>query len=89
MIYITAVRQVGGTDHEHIAEVRWHDPDTGQAGESTQQAMVEWIDKRGGDVRVRDTVGDVQVCVAHVDPPHLGTCIDGRLTDNLLALPRY
>jgi len=88
MVYITHVHMQGGTNHEHIAEVRWHDPGTRENGQSSRSAMVDWITK-GGDARVQDNRGDVQVKVVRANPPYLRTYANDRPTDNLLALPRY
>lgn len=34
MVYITAIHMVGGSQHEHISEVRWRDPQDGGTGNS-------------------------------------------------------
>jgi catechol-2,3-dioxygenase len=88
MRYIIAVHMSGGTSHEHIAEVQWRDPGLGQEGKSSRATMVAWIDA-GGDARVKDNRGEVQVKVVRATPPYLRTYADNRPTDNLLALPRY
>lgn len=88
MVYITEVHMSGGTNHEHITEVRWRNPSTGGTGQSSREAMIDWIDK-GGDARVKDRYGDVQVRVVRATPPYLRTYADDRPTDNLLSLPRY
>lgn len=50
MIYIYEIRmEPPGTNHGHIAAVKWKNPDTGQSGESTRKNMVraiygEWKD---------------------------------------------
>ena len=89
MVYITEVHMSGGSNHEHIAEVRWHDPGSGEKGQCSRSAMVEWILNKGGDARVKDHRGDVQVKVIRANPPYLRTYADNRPTDNLLSLPRY
>lgn len=90
MIYITAVHMepsnAGG--HEHIAAVYWEKPNSDESKYSTRQQMVDWINQ-GGDARVRDSQGSVQVGVVDANPPYLRTYADGRYTDNLLSLPRY
>ena len=49
MVYIYAVHMTGtGTHHEHIAAVKWKNPDDGQSGESTRAEMVNWIANEGG-----------------------------------------
>jgi hypothetical protein len=90
MVYITEVHMSNGdTGHEHIAEVKWENPQTSESGKSAREVMVEWIN-RGGDARVRDDAGnDVRVGVVNATPPYIRTFADKVWTDNLLALPRY
>lgn len=88
MVYITKVHMSGGTNHEHIAEVCWYDPAARDTGQLSRSGMVDWINK-GGDARVRDGQGEVQVKVVRANPPYLRTYADNRPTDNLLKLPRY
>jgi len=78
----------GGQNHEHISEVRWKNPETGESNTSTRQQMVEWINK-GGRALVTDGARVVEVRVVDADPPYIRTWADGVWTDNLLALPRY
>jgi len=88
MIYITQIRMSsGGTKHEHITDLKWRDP-AGGDGQSTTEAVVEWI-RKNGDARVKDSRGEVHVRVVEVVPPHLRTVADGRFSDNLLSLPRF
>jgi hypothetical protein len=90
MVYITAIHLSGGVHHEHVASVRWKNPATGETGQSTREAMVEWISDKGGDARVRDSAGhDVRVGVVNADAPYIRTYADDVWTDNLLALPQY
>ena len=89
MVYITEVHMNGaGGGHEHIAAVRWRDPDTDEVGESTLGEIVPWVGQ-GGDARVLDRGRSVRVCVIDANPPYLRTYADGVATDNLLALDRY
>lgn len=92
MIYITAVKMSpGGSRHEHISHVRWTDPSTAKTGENARGEIVSFIDDESGDVRVRDGQGAVEVRTVHPagKPAYVRTYADGRLTDNLLQLPRY
>jgi uncharacterized protein DUF3892 len=90
MVNVTAVHMTGGTGHEHIASVRWTNPDTETSGESTRQAMVEWIRDENGVARVHGSDGSVSsVGVVDANPPYIRTYADGNWNDNLLALPRY
>lgn len=88
MIGITAVHMVGGTQHEHIAEVKWVNRETNAIGSSTREGMVDWIEK-GGQATVSDGRNTVAVGVVNATPKYIRTHADGKWTDNLLALPRY
>ena len=91
MVYVTSVHLVGGDRHEHIASVRWTNPQTNEHSQSTRAEMVTWIDSKQGDARVRDRGRDVQIGTVHPQhgQPYLRTHADREWTDNLLALPRY
>lgn len=91
MIYVIAVHMEpsNASDHEHIAEVQWQEPTKNELGYSSRETMVRWIMDEGGDARVRDNQGEVQVGVVEANPPYLRTYADNRFTDNLLSLPRY
>jgi hypothetical protein len=88
MVDITAVHLVGGASHEHIAEVRWRNPHSGETGTSSRQEMVKWL-REGGQASV--VVGNLRVGVGVVEVavPYIRTHADGKWQDNLLALPRY
>lgn len=89
MIYITHIRMsTGGSRSEHITDVRWNKPSTGETEDSTTAEMVRWIDA-GGDACVKSAAGDVQVGTVNATPKHLRTYADGRETNNLLELPRF
>jgi hypothetical protein len=88
MVYVTAIHLEGGKTHEHIAEVQWRDSSTNEVKQSSRSQIVTWING-GGDARVNDGRGDVQVGVVNAKPPYIRTHADGRWTDNLLALPKY
>lgn len=89
MVIVTHVRLSGGDRHEHISEVRWWNPESGDMGQSTRQVMVDWIREKHGVARVTDGSRLVDVRVLDGDPPYIRTVADGRWTDNLLALPRF
>ena len=88
MINITAVHMSGGTQHEHIANVKWKNAGDGNAGENSRQEMVDWIEK-GGAAQVTDGRNTADVGVVNASPKYIRTHADGKWTDNLLALPRY
>jgi hypothetical protein len=90
MINITSIHLTGGTQHQHIASMKWRNPETGAAGESTQQEMVEWIRDKNGVANVHGSDGSVsRVGVVDAHPPYVPTHADGDWNDNLLALPTY
>lgn len=91
MVYVEAIHLEGGTGHEHISEVRWRDPSDNGTGESCVAVIVDWIDNKGGDARVRSGTYEVQVgtVARQGKPKYLRTYADGQWTDNLLALPTY
>jgi hypothetical protein len=88
MVYITDVHMTTiGTGHEHIGAVKWRNPEDGVTGETTIDAMVDWIENKKGVAKVTD--GRNTVSVGVVDHAYLRTHADGKWTDNLLSLPRY
>ena len=88
-VYITARHMSGGTDHQHIASVRWTNRADGSTGQNTTAGMVDWIDNKNGDARVANGTSYVEVHVVEASPKYLRTKADGKWTDNLLALPTY
>lgn len=90
MVQITSVRMVGGVGHEHIGSLRWVNPDTHAIGESTREAIVDWLRKSQNNVAaVWDGTRWVRIGIVDAHPTHVRTYADGKWTDNLLALPRY
>jgi len=90
MLYITHIRlSAGGTTLKHITDLYWRNPQTGESGASSRPEMVDWIDNKNGDARVKDQQGEVKVEVVRDQPPYLRTVANGRTTDNLLSLPRF
>ena len=91
MVYIFEVRMSNaGVGHEHIASVKWKNPDSGQTGESTREKMVDWISNKSGSAYVCGGDGHMaRVEVVSGNPPYIRTYADGIWTDNLLALKRY
>jgi hypothetical protein len=91
MIYIFAVHMTGaGTGHEHIAAVKWKNPDDGNSGESNRATMVNWIANQNGKAYVcGDSAHIARVGVINASPPYIRTYADGAWSDNLLALSRY
>lgn len=89
MISIFAVRLSGGSKHEHIASVRWRNPDTDATGETSREEMVRWI-RAGGSAYVCGKEGwFARIGVVDANPPYIQTYADGSWTDNLLSLGRF
>jgi hypothetical protein len=88
MIAVTAIHLEGSAQHQHIASVKWRNPETGATGQSTREEMVRWI-SAGNLAYVDDGVRRVQVRVVNAVPAYIRTWADGVWSDNLLALPRY
>jgi hypothetical protein len=89
VIYITEIRLAGGTEHEHIVGVKWHNPRSGKSGQSSREAMVTWIRDPKHDARVIEGVNEIDVDIVNASPPYFRTQADGEWTDNLLALPQF
>lgn len=87
MVYITHIRMSGGAGHEHIAAVKWKNPQTGKIGMSPIENVVDWIDNKKGIAKVTD--GKNTVSVGVVNHAYLRTYADAKWTNNLLSLPRY
>ena len=90
VINVTAVHMAGGIRHEHIAAVKWTNPQTSLGGSSTRAEMVKWIRDENGNAKVQGRDGSVaQIGVVNATPPYIRTHADGNWNDNLLTLPRY
>jgi len=78
----------GGSRHEHIDSLRWRNPESAEAHESTRAQMVTWIQGGGKAYVVVDNLR-VEVRVVNSNPPYVQTYADGVWKDNLLPVPRY
>jgi len=89
-VQFTAVHLVGGTRHEHIANLKATDPATGRKYDDTRSEWVKFMNS-GNSGYVRDQYGNqAEVGVrSNGATSWLQTHADGIWTDNLLALPRY
>jgi hypothetical protein len=53
-VRFTARHMLGGTEHQHIAALRWIEDGTSEVKESTREVLVEWVrDKDCGVRRIR------------------------------------
>jgi hypothetical protein len=83
MVRVTHVHMVGGSDHEHIASVKWINQ-SNQTGESTRAQMVAFIE--GGDkAYVSDGQNSVWIGVVNATPKYIRTHAD---TDGPLGRDR-
>jgi hypothetical protein len=89
LVNITQRHMEGGQGHEHIARVRWINPETNATGENSRAEMVDWIWNKSGKAFVVKGGLRVAVGVVKADPPYIRTHADGVWTDNLLALPTF
>ncbi|GMU11343.1 DUF3892 domain-containing protein [Corallococcus caeni] len=89
MVYITHIRLSGGTSIQHIERVRWFDPAANKSDHCSRQDMVDWIEQKKGDARVKGPYGDVAVTVVRAVPPYLKTKPNNTHEDNLLSLPSF
>jgi hypothetical protein len=88
-IKFTARHMSGGTEHKHIASLKWIEDGKTETKESTREVLVDWV-KDNGKGYVLDSSGDkAYVKVVESSPPYLQTQADGIWSDNLLALPTY
>jgi Protein of unknown function (DUF3892) len=92
MIEITAVKMQGGEDHDHIAAVKWRNTSTLAIGQSTTQAIIDWLGESQANQAVVAHNGTwvyVRVMFVEGKALYLRTYADGQWQDNLLALPRF
>jgi hypothetical protein len=89
VVDITARHMEGGQGHEHIASVRWINPETNDTGETSRAGMVDWIQNKNGKAYVVSGGYRVAVGVVNAAVPYIRTYADGVWTDNLLALPTF
>jgi hypothetical protein len=92
MIYVTAIRlSAGGSRPSHITRLWWDEVGTTAAGDWSVAEMVEWIDVKRGEAKVRNPYGtDAVVRTVHPvgRPSYVQTKPDDTTADNLLSLPR-
>jgi hypothetical protein len=78
----------GGSKHEHIADVIWVD-DKFASGESTVSAVIDFLRKNPGQIRVSSTSSTATVQVVEATRPYIRSIKDGSVSDNLLTITRY
>ncbi len=91
MIYVTGRRlSAGGSLPSHITDLSWSEVGTGLTGLWARATMVDWIDNKKGEAKVKNAFGiDVRVHTVHpsVGSAYVQTSPDNTTTDNLLSLP--
>lgn len=90
LIYVTAVKMSpGGTQHEHIEEVRWLNSSDSKTGNSPVASMVTFIEKPN-TVQVQGPPAvNVGVNKTEAGQKYIQTFADKTWTNNLLSPPRY
>jgi hypothetical protein len=90
-VSITARHMEGGSEHEHIAAVKWIETtNPSNDGNSTREEMIEWIESGNVKAYVWDVLRPgPEVRVVRATPPYLRSFADNEPTDNLLALPEF
>ena len=91
MVQITAIHLAGSEDHQHIATMKWKNPQSQQIGQSSRQEMVDFVRQNPAGAYATDRNGENPAYLQVVDakPPYVQTKADGKWTNNLLTLPRY
>lgn len=92
MIEITAIRLGSSQSHEHISLLQWRNTQTGASGQSTRQAVVEWLEESKANQAVVASAGSwvyVGVFAPKSGDKYVRTYANGNWTDNLLSLPRF
>ena len=90
-IRITAIRLSGGTTHQHIVQLWWTSPSSGESRNNSRSEIVAWIEDQALGAYVQDFFGHrspVAVVTPTYGEKYLRTHADGVWTDNLLALPQ-
>lgn len=93
-VRITGIKKDNGNHsnpHEGITDYRWINPETGNIGESTRRAMVEWLEKNNA-AYVQDQMNSKAYCYVRSinnGTKFLQTAADKIYNNNLLSLPEY
>ena len=93
-IQVIRRHMVGGSGHEHIAEVQWRNTTTSEIGKASRETMVAWLDDKtksnqaiviGKDGKT-SWIGTVHPAYG---PAFIRSYADGDWNNNLLALDTY
>ena len=89
MLHVAAVHMTpGGSKHEHIASVIWVN-DRFASGESTVSAVIDFLRKNPGQMRVSSSNNRATVEVVEATRPYIRSIKDRSVSDNLLTVTRY
>lgn len=91
MIEITAIHLEGSPAHDHIGALQWRNLQSGATGQSTRQAVVDWLEESTANQAVVSRDGGWVYVGVWLDRgvKWLRTHADGVWSDNLLTLPRF
>lgn len=94
-IRITAIRKDNG-NHENphlgITFFRWVNEQTQASGDTSREAMYDWIVNKKGTAYVQDQTGNRAYVYGAISPfgnPYVRTAANKTWTDNLLQLPEF
>lgn len=90
-IQCTGIKLTGGFGHEHIANFRWAQDATNNAGICTRAQMVTLIEK-GGTAYIRDAYGNaafLRVRIGEDGLRYVQAQLEGVWSESLLALPHF
>jgi len=89
MYYITAIHLEEGEEHKHIKEVKLFDSLSERKWSWLVEDVIVQLRILPDTVYVKDRDKDISVVIVEATPPYIRAKADGKLTNNLLELPRY
>lgn len=92
MVQILYVRLApGGFSEQHITDVRWYNPETGEANVANTATMVHFIKNQGGRAYVCDgsRIVNVQVAGEGGEPYIKAVANPFQPANSLLTLPKF
>jgi hypothetical protein len=90
IICITKDYENAHDPHGAVQSLGWVNEQTRASGRSTLLEMVQFLERRG-TAYLKDALGNVAYLVVRTSPSgkkYVKTIVDGKETDNLLALPK-
>ena len=89
MIEVTAIKLAHTKGYPFISHLQWRDTKTNKNGESSRQALIDYVRLYPNRVYVQGLRAISFLTVVEARTPFLRTRADRTITDNLLSLPRY